>query len=105
VPEYNPFKYNSFPSHAARQSYELTTALDEELGEAAEAKRIGQLPPILTFQSLADASVLTQALTARLYDRLTANGSELVMFDLNRQAYLQPLLHGELDAWLSGLFQ
>jgi alpha-beta hydrolase superfamily lysophospholipase len=105
VPEYNPFKYNSFPSHAARQSYELTTALDEDLEEAAEAKRIGQLPPILTFQSLADASVLTEALMARLYDRLTANGSEVVMFDLNREAYLQPLLHGKLDGWLAELFQ
>ena len=105
VPEYNPFKYNSFPAHAARQSYELTTTLDEELEEAARAKRIGGLPPILTFQPLADDSVITQDITARLYDRLTAGGSELVLFDLNRQAYLRPLLSPTLDGWLAQRFQ
>ena len=105
VPEYNPFKYNSFPAHAARQTYELTTTLDEELEEAARAKRIGGLPPILTFQPLADDSVITQDITARLYDRLTAGGSELVLFDLNRQAYLRPLLSPALDGWLAQRFQ
>lgn len=105
VPEYNPFKYNSFPAHAARQTYELTTILDQELQEAARAKRIGGLPPILTFQSLADDSVITQDITARLYDRLTASGSELVLFDLNRQAYLRPLLSPALDGWLAQRFR
>lgn len=105
VPEYNPFKYNSFPAHAARQTYELTTTLDEEIEEAARAKRIGGLPPILTFQSLADESVITQDITARLYDRLTAGGSELVLFDLNRQAYLRPLLSPTLDGWLAQRFR
>jgi len=105
VPEYNPFKYNSFPAHAARQSYELTTALDKQLKEAAKTGGIGGLPPILTFQSLADATVVVEADTVRLYDRLTAGGSELVLFDLNRRAYLRPLLHPTLDGWLAQRFQ
>ncbi|HEV8578981.1 MAG TPA: alpha/beta fold hydrolase [Thermoanaerobaculia bacterium] len=101
VPEYNPFKYNSFPAFAAQQSHELTTALDEQLAAAAGDGRIAGLPPILTFQSLADATVILPDLTARLYDRLTAGGSELVLFDLNRRAYLRPLLRPALDAWLA----
>jgi alpha-beta hydrolase superfamily lysophospholipase len=105
VPEYNPFKYNSFPAYAARQSHELTTALDEQLGAAAEAGRIGALPPILAFQSLADATVILPDVTGRLYDRLTAGGSELVLFDLNRRAYLRPLLRPTMDAWLAERFR
>ncbi len=105
VPEYNPFKYNSFPAHAARQSYELTSVLDEGLEEAARTGRIGALPPILAFQSLADATVITPALTERLYDRLSAGGSELVLFDLNRRDYLRPLLSPAQDAWLAQRFQ
>src|SRR5215212_8692132 len=33
--------------------------------------------------------------------RLPANGSELVLFDVNRQAYLRPFLLPGLDAWLA----
>jgi alpha-beta hydrolase superfamily lysophospholipase len=105
TPEYNPFKYNSFPAHAARQSYELTSVLDEGLKEAAQTGRIGSLPPILTFQSLADATVITKDLASRLYDRLSAGGSEMVLFDLNRRGYLRPLLSPAMDAWLAQQFQ
>jgi len=107
VPEYNPFKYNSFPAHAARQSYELTTALKDQVGRASESGHIARLPPILTFQSLADATVLTREVAEKLYDRLhpSGNGSELVLFDLNRQAYLRPFLSTKLDAWLQQRMQ
>jgi alpha-beta hydrolase superfamily lysophospholipase len=36
IPEFNPFKYNSFPVNAARQSYELTQVIDEQIATAAE---------------------------------------------------------------------
>ena len=35
LPEYNPFKYNSFPVNGARQSYQLTVALQEQLLSAS----------------------------------------------------------------------
>jgi alpha-beta hydrolase superfamily lysophospholipase len=31
MPEYNPFKYNSFPANAALQSWRLTTALQAQI--------------------------------------------------------------------------
>ena len=50
VPEFNPFKYNSFPVNGARQSYRLTQALQERIARYARADKLAQLPPILTFQ-------------------------------------------------------
>ena len=50
---------------------------------------IGGLPPILTFVSLVDATVRTDATVRLLYDRLAPNGSELVVFDVNRSTVVQ----------------
>ena len=92
IPEYNPFKYNSFPVNAARESYRLTAALQTSVTTAIADGRIKRLPPILTFQSLVDSTVSTPAVVNELYDHLPANGSELVIFDLNRRADIAPLL-------------
>ena len=52
------------------------------------------IPPILTFQSIVDATVSTPAVVHTLYDQLPANGSELVLFDVNHTSgidvFLQP---------------
>lgn len=92
VPEYNPFKYNSFPVNAARESFALTSALHDAIGAAVTDGSIKRLPPILTFQSLVDSTVSTPAVVTELYDNLPANGSELVLFDLNRAADFGPML-------------
>lgn len=91
-PEYNPFKYNSFPVNGARQSWRLTEALQGQLQALAADPRLLQLPPILGFQSLTDATVSTQAVVTGLFRRLPANGSELVIFDLNRTSDFDGLL-------------
>ena len=54
--------------------------------------QLAHLPPILTFQSVIDFTVSTRAIITALYAHLPANGSELVLFDLNRDAKLGPLL-------------
>src|SRR5499427_432765 len=54
VPEFNPFKYNSFPVNGARQSHRSTVALQERIARAAREGRLAKLPPILTFQSVVD---------------------------------------------------
>ncbi|RXU65631.1 hypothetical protein CW358_15565 [Pseudomonas protegens] len=91
-PEYNPFKYNSFPVNGARQSWLLTDALQGQLQALAGDPRFQQLPPILAFQSLTDATVSTPAVVNGLFRRLPANGSELVIFDLNRTSDFDGLL-------------
>ncbi len=92
VPEFNPFKYNSFPINAARESSQLTRVLQEQITRAARGNRLVELAPVLTFQSLVDFTVSTPAIITALYGNLPANGSELVLFDLNRNARLGPML-------------
>lgn len=101
LPEFNPFKYNSFPVNGARQSHRLTIALQDSIARASRDGRIARLPPILTFQSVVDFTVSTSAIISGLYAHLPANGSELVLFDLNRAAAVSPLLRDAAETVLS----
>lgn len=84
VPEFNPFKYNSFPVNGARQSFELTQALQGQIADKARAGKLTGLPPVLTFQSVLDFTVSTRAIITAFYGLMPDNGSELVLFDINR---------------------
>ncbi|WP_448204853.1 alpha/beta hydrolase [Azospirillum sp. sgz302134] len=101
VPEFNPFKYNSFPVNGARQSYLLTTALQSKVAARAADGRLADLPPILTFQSVMDFTVSTRAILSGLYAHLPDNGSELVLFDVNRNTKFGPLLSSASDTMLA----
>src|SRR3546814_2784870 len=69
VPEFNPFKYNSFPINAARQSYELTQALQNGLAARQRDGGLARLPPVISFHSVLDFTVSTRALINALYAR------------------------------------
>jgi len=103
VPEFNPFKYNSFPVNGARQSYRLTDALQAQIQRLARAGRLGPLPPVLTFQSVIDFTVSTPAILTALYSFLPDNGSEIVLFDVNRTVKFGPLLRPSAYVALDGL--
>jgi alpha-beta hydrolase superfamily lysophospholipase len=103
VPEFNPFKYNSFPVNGARQSHRLTAALQDRIARAARDGSLDRLAPVLTFQSVVDFTVSTRAIISALYDQLPANGSELVLFDINRSATIGPLLRSASETVLSRL--
>jgi hypothetical protein len=104
VPEFNPFKYNSFPVNAARQSYELTQRIDGALRGAVESGAMLKMPPVLAFQSVVDSTVAGEALISTLFARIPANGSELVLFDVNRATpfdlLLSPAALGRLEHML-----
>jgi len=91
APEYNPYKYNSFPVNAARQSWLLTQALQQQISRDARENKLNALPPILAFQSIMDSTVSTRAVVTELFDHLPQNGSELVVFDINQAASFRPL--------------
>jgi alpha-beta hydrolase superfamily lysophospholipase len=95
LPEYNPFKYNSFPVNAARQSSQVVRAVQEEFASAAKSGALAKLPPVLTFQSVLDATVSTRAVVDSLYRNLPANGSELVLIDVNLRAGAGPIIRPE----------
>ena len=50
------------------------------------------MPPVLTFQSVIDFTVSTRAIVNALYQNLPAQGSELVLFDINHNTLIGPLL-------------
>jgi alpha-beta hydrolase superfamily lysophospholipase len=91
-PEYNPFKYNSFPANAGLQTWRLTTTLQKQVARMARAGLGARLPPTLTFHSLVDATVSTPALVHALYDVIADERSELVIFDINRRSGLAPFI-------------
>jgi alpha-beta hydrolase superfamily lysophospholipase len=101
LPEFIPFKYNSFPINGARQSFQLTRALQAQITRLARDTRLAGLAPILTFQSVVDFTVSTRAIITALYAQLPANGSELVLFDLNRTVKIGPLLSASADTVLT----
>ena len=101
VPEFIPFKYNSFPINGARQSYLLTRALQAQIDRKARGGKLADLPPILTFQSIVDFTVSTRSVITALYEKLPPNGSELVLFDLNRTIKFGPLLSTGADLILN----
>ena len=100
MPEFNPFKYNSFPVNGATQAHRLTRELQDRIARYSRDGRLGQLAPILTFQSALDFTVHTRAIVNGLYAQLPSNGSELVLFDINRAALFSPLLRSSMETIL-----
>jgi alpha-beta hydrolase superfamily lysophospholipase len=98
LPEFNPFKYNSFPVNGAVQARRLSVEVQASVAERARTGRLARLAPVLTFQSVVDSTVSARAVTDGLYRHLPNNGSELVLYDINRAARLQPLFRAAADA-------
>ena len=90
-PEYDPYKYVSFAVNTGDQIYRLTAKIDERMRVLANDGTGVRLPPILAFQSIADATVSAEALVKVLFARLAPNGHRLVIIDLNRLADAEPL--------------
>jgi alpha-beta hydrolase superfamily lysophospholipase len=95
LPEYDPFKYNSFAINAGDQAYRLTIENRKRLDALAEAKKLDQLPPILAFQSVLDATVSAPALVQELFEKLPDAGHELVVFDIKRIAIVEQMLKSD----------
>lgn len=91
APEYDPYKYASFSINAADQVYRITQAIQQRLAALDRGAGVAGLPPVLGFQSAFDATVSAPMVVTALFARLAGPGHELVVFDLNRRADLEPL--------------
>jgi alpha-beta hydrolase superfamily lysophospholipase len=89
LPEIDPFKFTSFPKRAAWEVHKISSRVHEHLADPFQAAR---LPPVLTFQSVVDDTVGATAIVKTLYQRLRANGSELVLYDVNRNSTMLHLM-------------
>ena len=92
LPEYDPFKYNSFAVNAGHQAFRLTNEIQNQITRYTKSDVLSQLPPIMAFQSVVDATVRVPALIEGLFDRLPQGDHELVLFDSNRLAAKNPLM-------------
>ena len=94
LPEIDPFKFTSFPMRAAWEIYKLSARTHKQL---VQASKVSKLPPILTFQSVVDNTVSASAIVTDLYTKLPANGSELVVYDVNRSSTVLHLMKDVSD--------
>jgi alpha-beta hydrolase superfamily lysophospholipase len=92
LPEYDPYKYNSFPVNAGNQIYKLTRVLNEEMLDAADRGRLGDMPRVIMFQSIVDSTVTAAEVVRGMLQLLPSGGHELVVFDVNRNEVIQGLL-------------
>ncbi len=91
-PEFDPYKYSSFSFNAAGQVQRFTIGISREVARLAKHGVLRDFPPVLAFISAVDATVRVDAVVDALLDHLEPNGHELVLFDINRSANVQPLL-------------
>jgi alpha-beta hydrolase superfamily lysophospholipase len=85
-PEYDPYKYASFPVNAGDQSYRLTQRIAQQISSLAGNAAVSGMPPVLAFQSVADDTVSTPAVVQGLFRRFAPGGHALVLFDINRNS-------------------
>ena len=92
MPEFDPYKYNSFATNAADVVHQLTRTVDGRIAARASSGPNAALPPILALKSTVDATVTTEAIVDNLLSLLAPNRHELVLFDVNRFAAKASLL-------------
>ena len=103
TPEYDPYKFNSFPVNASRQINRATKALQEGLVRARESGRLAQMPPVVTWQSVVDSTVGSVGVADRLYASLDGDGHRLVLFDVNREKQLASVQRPQAGALIERL--
>ena len=89
LPEYDPYKYNSFPVNAAKQIFTLTRVVQRALDAEQQSGRLEQMPRVIAFQSIVDSTITAAEVARGLLGRLPSKGHELVVFDINRNENLE----------------
>jgi len=95
LPEYDPFKYGSFAVNAGDVVYRLTSQIQMQLDDLGSTGELERFPRLLAFSSVVDATVSTRALVEGLFERLPAVDHELVLFDIDRMAEIEPVMRSD----------
>ena len=98
-PEYDPYKFNSFPVNAGEQIHRLTHRIDARIERLKRGSGLAGFPPVLAFQSVVDSTIVPRAVIDRFLGRLDAGGHELVLFDLHRGAEARALMVGRPETF------
>jgi alpha-beta hydrolase superfamily lysophospholipase len=92
LPEFDPYKYNSFATNAGDQVHRLTRRVAGRVEAKAASGPIRNFPPTLVFLSTVDATVSVDAVIDNLLEHLAPDRHELVLFDINRRSLNRTLL-------------
>jgi len=103
LPEYDPYKYQSFTVNAGILMYDLTVEIKSQL-TALGRDGTREFPRTLAFLSVADATVRAGAVVEELLDRLANDGNQLVLFDINRERELEMFLQSDPKPAIDRLF-
>ncbi len=91
-PEYDPFKYASFPKQAGHLVHEVSETNKALIEQLRKTTAWSGLPPIITFQSIVDETV-DAAAVLNLHATLDPQtGHQLILFDVNRASSIAPFL-------------
>ncbi len=101
MPEFDPYKYNSFAVRAGDQMYRFTQEINRAMLELQKDDLAKSFPPTLVFQSVTDATIQASGAVTRLLDRLARNGSALVLYDINRETDAEPLYVPNVGDWVT----
>ena len=105
-PEFDPYKYNSFAINAGDQIYRLLRRVKTQMKRLdPKGEGIEGFPPVLAFQSLADATVVTDAVVKDLMKRLSPNNHYLVIFDVNRISKAADFFAKDTNSLIESLFK
>lgn len=105
APEYDPYKYNSFPVNAGEQTYRLALNVKERLEKMARNKRLSSFPKTLAFQSVVDTTVEAEGVMDDFLIHLPVQTNTLVLYDVNQLINDKGLLAndgGHVKARLAG---
>ena len=104
TPEFDPYKYNSFPVNAGDQIHQLTQNIAQRMSRLAGPDGVRGFPRTLAFQSVVDATVPPAILIDALFKKLAPEGHQMVLFDVNRHAEAEPLLKSDPEMLTQRLF-
>lgn len=92
LPEFDPYKYNSFATNAGDVVFSLTRSVARRIKEIGARNTDIILPPILVIKSTVDATVTNESVVNSLFNHLKPKRHELILFDINRYAMLRSKL-------------
>jgi len=104
LPEYDPYKYNSFPKSAGHETYALTQQVQEKLSRFGASQTARRYPPVLAFVPLVDATVTTADTVKYLFQQLNRPEDELVLYDINRFSRIHQFLKSQQQALLRSIW-
>lgn len=93
LPEFDPYKYNSFAVLAGKQIYDLTSVITERVDRLSGNGQLADFPRVIAFQSAADSTIPPDSIVEKLMRYLQPGNHQLTLFDINRFAEASPLLH------------